>query len=589
MVTIGANLGQFNKGLGDVKSRLSGVKDKNVKVRFRMPGFGRLMSGLSSLKSGLLGVAAAAAAAFGVGGLGIGFGVKLAAEAESATVALSTLFGSMDKAKETMKDLAEFAASTPFQMGELTEATRGLAAYGVAQDAIMDRLKVLGDIAAGTGKPIGDFVAIFGKVRSTGRASMEEINRLAERGVPIYKALGDQMGVAQSEVRDLITEGKVGPKELLGALRATTEAGGVFADGMKKQSQTTMGLWSTLKDNVFAIFKDIGEILIEELDFKGMMEEGITFVKGIRDWMPSLREAIRSVWTEVKVWWQVTKDVFDLSMQLIDDMAFAWRNMWELSQLAFLGMVAGILDAIPSLERPIMLVGAGWVGMWAGVKESFISVKDTMVAGLTELVNISEALVEGMKAAWDAIASGDFSGAAAAFGDAFTSTLAGQEDAKGGGNPISKFNDAFKKASGEFIANAEKEGGLREQIRNRQKALEDKIAADEEARRRKKMGQDNKGDAESDEGDPNNPADPDSVAGKKKKGKEGFDFVAVTDQWKRVQKMFMDNNKEDAGVKLQKQQLDKAEEQRKLAKTTSDHLEQISENTEGGNVATLAP
>jgi tape measure domain-containing protein len=121
---------------------------------------------------------------------------------------------------------------------------------------------MLGDIGSAVGVPLGDIAEIYGKARVQGRLFAEDINQLTGRGIPIIQALAKQFGVADSGVRKLVEDGKIGFPQLLAAFQAMTGAGGQFAGGMAKQSQTLLGQWSTLKDNIALAVLPIGQQLL---------------------------------------------------------------------------------------------------------------------------------------------------------------------------------------------------------------------------------------------------------------------------------------------------------------------------------------
>src|SRR5690606_29321803 len=110
-------------------------------------------------------------AALGIGGgaAALGFGVKLAAAAESAEVAFGTLLGSANAAKTVLKDLNQFAAETPFEFPELTDAARKLIAFGTAQEDLIPTLRRVGDISSGIGAPISEIAELYGKAQVQGR------------------------------------------------------------------------------------------------------------------------------------------------------------------------------------------------------------------------------------------------------------------------------------------------------------------------------------------------------------------------------------------------------------------------------------
>lgn len=226
--------------------------------------------------TGVLNTLAASGAALAVSSL---LPVKLAADAESTAAAFETLAGSAGAAGKLLNDLQSFSAATPFQQDDLNEAARQLLAFGRGVDQVLGDLQVLGDIAAGTQKPILDFVDIFGKVKASGVASLADINRLGDRGVPIYRLLAEVMGVAESEIRGLAGASKIGFAEIQQALMRATQEGELFAGGMERQSKTINGLWSTLKDNISIVLKQVGEQINKSLSIKQLLASAITLLQ----------------------------------------------------------------------------------------------------------------------------------------------------------------------------------------------------------------------------------------------------------------------------------------------------------------------
>ena len=228
-------------------------------------GARRAASGLAML-AGPIKLAGAALAT--IGAAGVGFGVKLAAEAETAHTSFTTMLGSATEATAILAQLKQFSASTPFQLDSLRDGAKLLLNAQVPTNQLIDRMTMLGDVAAGTGKPIIEFARIYSKVKATGKVSLETLNQLAERGVPIYSELTKVLGVSREEMLKMISRGKVGFDDLHSAISATTSAGGIFAGGMVAQSQTLSGLWSTLKDYVGFALQEIAEQLLTSINFK---------------------------------------------------------------------------------------------------------------------------------------------------------------------------------------------------------------------------------------------------------------------------------------------------------------------------------
>ncbi|MDI9537016.1 MAG: tape measure protein, partial [Bacteroidota bacterium] len=185
--------------------------------------------------------------------------VDAAGRFEQYQIQLNTLFKSADIGKKVFDDLLKTATETPFAFSELTELTARLAAYGVEDFNIIPTIETLGNIAAGVGKEkLPQLVLAFGQVRAAGKLMGTELRQFSEAGVPLTELLAKSLGKVQGEVRQLITDGKIGFADVEKALRSTTEAGGQFFDLMKRQSQTTLGAFSNFGDAVEQLQAAIG-------------------------------------------------------------------------------------------------------------------------------------------------------------------------------------------------------------------------------------------------------------------------------------------------------------------------------------------
>jgi tape measure domain-containing protein len=188
--------------------------------------------------------------------------VKLAADAETLGIKLKVLTGSADTANRVMSQMDAFAADTPFQKMEIGDAVQKLISFGSASETVFDELRMIGDIAAATGTPIGELSELYGKAQVQGRLFGEDINQLTGRGIPIVAELAKQFGVAESQVKELVADGKIGFPEMQKAMAAMVGPAGKFGGMMSELSATTSGKFSTFVDRVLLLGTAIGEQLL---------------------------------------------------------------------------------------------------------------------------------------------------------------------------------------------------------------------------------------------------------------------------------------------------------------------------------------
>ena len=125
--------------------------------------------------------------------------IKKGAEMETLRTGFISIAGGANKAAAIVKELNEFTAKTPFQLQEVSSAARQLLAVGTQRSELQKQLKMLGDIAASSGSSINDIAAIFAKVKAKGKVELENLNQLAERGIPIFSELRNVTGDVNME------------------------------------------------------------------------------------------------------------------------------------------------------------------------------------------------------------------------------------------------------------------------------------------------------------------------------------------------------------------------------------------------------
>jgi tape measure domain-containing protein len=210
-----------------------------------------------ALKVGLAGVLAGA----GIASF-IQQSAQLAIANETTAASFTVMLKSGEAAEKMLADLAAFGAATPFQLPELEQSARTLLSFGVAGDQILPTLKSIGDVAAGTQQPITELAAIFGKARAAGRVMTEDLNQLAERGIPVYDLFAKQFGITTDEVRKFAETGRISFANLEQAFTDVTSEGGLFFNMMEVQSQTTAGAISNMKDSAEGLMREIGSYLL---------------------------------------------------------------------------------------------------------------------------------------------------------------------------------------------------------------------------------------------------------------------------------------------------------------------------------------
>ena len=239
------------------------LKDLKVTIGLSKRGLTKLNADLRRTKSNfkrnfgeIAGLAKNAALAIGATlGAGLTAIVKSGAELQTLKVGFRSIMGSAEGAADMVEKLNKFTASTPFRLQEVATSARQLIAVGVGVDDLNDRMGMLGDIAAASGNSISDIAAAFSKVQAKGKVELENLNQLAERGIPIFAELKKVTGDANME----FGAGSVSVEQYNQALANMATEGGFANGAMENLSETVGGRFSTAMDNVTLALGEFAE------------------------------------------------------------------------------------------------------------------------------------------------------------------------------------------------------------------------------------------------------------------------------------------------------------------------------------------
>lgn len=180
-------------------------------------------------------------------------------EFQQLEISFKTMLGSGEQANELIAQLAQTAASTPFDLQGIASSAKNMLAYGFAADQVNETIVRLGNVAAGLSQPLGDIVYLYGTLKASGRVTNIDIRQFANRGIPIYEELAKVLGKSVSEINSLVSAGKVGFPEIEQAFANMTNKGGKFYNLMQAQSESLTGQISNLQDNIDMMFNELGK------------------------------------------------------------------------------------------------------------------------------------------------------------------------------------------------------------------------------------------------------------------------------------------------------------------------------------------
>lgn len=203
---------------------------------------------------------------------------------EQTEMAFEAFLGSSAAMESTMARLKTFAVNTPFEFKEVSEAARTLVVFGEEGDKMMETLSAMGNASAATGSDLGLITLVLNQIRGAGQLMMQDFRQLATRGVLSLQDLADHFDVTIQKVQEMQTAGEISFEDVRQTLIEMSQDGGRFANMMEKMSDTLIGQFKKLADNITFVGLAIGEALLPYV--KSAVEWGNSWLNWFRELDP---------------------------------------------------------------------------------------------------------------------------------------------------------------------------------------------------------------------------------------------------------------------------------------------------------------
>ena len=351
----------------------------------------------SALSSGLRkGVVAGATAAGAAGAAAFGTALKLGFDRLTA----------IDNAKGKLRGLGHDAAAqakimdsamasvkgTAFGLGDAASISASAIAAGIKPGQELTKyLKTTADAATIAGSSLGEMGSIFNQVQTGQQAMTDDLNQLADRGIPIYQWLAKEMKVSAGEVKGLASEGKVSSEIFFRAVQSNI-AGAALESG-----KTVTGSFN----NVKAALGRLGAAALEPSfnrlpaafgsitsSLDGATPRIKEFAKGLDakvfdEWIPAAQKAFNN--PEVRAGLTEASQLGASFLQVVRDLAPA------------AGQIAG------SLAQASGALGVStWQLFITGLEAAVgvLSTLEPLISGVAGLMRDNQAVVTTAVAAW---------------------------------------------------------------------------------------------------------------------------------------------------------------------------------------------
>ena len=185
--------------------------------------------------------------------------VAVRSQFQQLEISFGTMLKSKEKANELMAQLTDLAAKTPFGLEEVSEGAKKLLAFQIPAQEVTETLRRMGDVASGLGVPMGQLIHVYGQVKAQGKLVTNDLYQFMNAGIPIIAELSKVVGKSETEIKDMVSAGKIGFTEIQAVIKNMTNEGGLFYNLMAEQSKSLGGQISNLKDNFDQMLNEIGK------------------------------------------------------------------------------------------------------------------------------------------------------------------------------------------------------------------------------------------------------------------------------------------------------------------------------------------
>lgn len=357
---------------------------------------------------------------------------RIGAGVEQTNIAYSVLLGSQEKANQKIKEMKQFADVTPFNTQEVLSAGKSLLGFGLEAEKLLPIMNMLGDASMGNSNSFQSLVDNYGKMVGAQRANTVDLNQFAIAGVPIWREVGKIVGLTGQELRKYVETNGVSLDIIDNAFKNLTQSGGQFFGMMDKQSQSTIGLWSTftskVEDSATKIFNKLqpfaNTILQLATDYLPKLEYGLSVVYNL---LPEIALAVGSVtiaWGVYNGLLLYTNTILPLASLLMSGqitlLGLAQGAWWGLNAAIMANPFAWIAGLIGALVAGLVYAWNKFegfrkflFGLWESVKTIFGGIADVIASALTfDFENVYKVISEFPSKIASAWSEGNEKGAA---------------------------------------------------------------------------------------------------------------------------------------------------------------------------------
>ena len=215
----------------DFKKTIKGVSDLQKEAKKASDGFTILKGTLTSFAGNLLSNAASKLADIAREMVSVGI------ETDATKTRFVALSSSVEEGVKQYESFIALSQRFGIASEPVIRAAANFKAAGFEVEKTAEFTERL-IIAAGGSSEAFEGLALAFRQINTGRVDLENLNQIAERGIPIFTVLADEVGVSVSELRDLISNSKISIEQFNNAIRTYTSEGSLARKAAEETAET---------------------------------------------------------------------------------------------------------------------------------------------------------------------------------------------------------------------------------------------------------------------------------------------------------------------------------------------------------------
>lgn len=294
---------------------------------------------------------------------------------EDTKTAFKVLLGSTEAAQKMLEDLHKFAKTTPFSYATYLETGKSLVSMGIAAENVIPYLEGITNAAIATGngeEAITSISSALGKMTTQTKLSLEYMYQISDQGIPVFRILGNQLGVSTSKLMEMISAGKLASSEMIPKLIKGINEG---TDGINGATSAFAGLATETKSNLSGALDSL------KSKFRNMSME----IWNAEEAYPELNKIIREFTKSLDVLPKVFQSLSKAAVPILQNITKAFNTLNEkLSKMddeqlrKFGNAILGLAVAGPVL---------GIISKFTGGLSALFSVGSKLTGTIAQLIN----------------------------------------------------------------------------------------------------------------------------------------------------------------------------------------------------------